>query len=92
MHVYENFIDREKGGDPRAVLQPAVEALEHGKSVVIRNALDALPNRKMVVRPAEVAISVLKPVPGGRWTASTVAANARRIRQSCLAAPGQVDG
>ncbi|MEJ2535147.1 MAG: lysophospholipid acyltransferase family protein, partial [Gammaproteobacteria bacterium] len=35
MSVGTVFIDREAGGDPRAVLQPAVEALEQGRSVVI---------------------------------------------------------
>ncbi|MDH3620123.1 MAG: HAD-IB family hydrolase [Gammaproteobacteria bacterium] len=113
------FVDRSNVGDPRAALEPAIEALEEGKSVVIapegtrskdgtlgdfkrgafhlarqagvpivpiviHNAVDALPNKSMVIRPAEVKVTVLEPIDTSEWTLRSVAPETRRIREMYL--------
>jgi len=113
------FIDRSNIRDPRAALQPAVEALAEGKSVliapegtrskdgklgqfkrgafhlardagvpivplVIHNALDALPNNSMIIRPAEVKVTVLAPIPTEDWSFQNVAPQARKVRNAYL--------
>ncbi len=120
------FIDRDNVGDPAVALQPAVEALEKGCSVVvapegtrshngklgkfkkgafhmarqtgvpivpivIHNAVDALPNKSLVVRPAEVKVTVLKPIPTRGWTLRDVTPQSRRIRDMYLATLGETD-
>ncbi len=52
--------------------------------VVIHNAPDALPNGGLVVRPAEVKVTVLPPVPTAGWTLRNVAPQTRRIRERFL--------
>jgi putative phosphoserine phosphatase/1-acylglycerol-3-phosphate O-acyltransferase len=52
--------------------------------MVIHNALDALPNHSMVVRPAEVKVTVLPPIPTTGWTLPDVARHVRRVRQAYL--------
>ena len=121
------FIDRENVRDPKVALQPAVEALESGRSIiiapegtrsrdgllgkfkrgafhlarqagvpivpiVIHNAQDALPGTSMVVRPAEVKVSVLEPIPTDDWKLRDVSPQARRIRELYLEALGEADG
>ncbi len=118
------FIDRENVRNPREALQPAVDALGEGKSVVIapegtrskdgrlgkfktgafhmalqagvrivpiviHNAADALPNKSMVIRPAEVKVTVLEPIDTGEWTVQNVAPAARELRKQYLAILGQ---
>jgi putative phosphoserine phosphatase/1-acylglycerol-3-phosphate O-acyltransferase len=120
------FIDREHVGDPAAALQPAVDALNEGRSVVIapegtrsrdgklgkfkkgafhlaraagvpivpiviHNAADALPNHAFVVRPAEVKVTVLKPIPTKNWTLRDVSPQSRRVRNLYLKTLGQTD-
>lgn len=120
------FIDRENVRDPKAALQPAVDALKDGRSVVIapegtrsrdgklgnfkrgafhmarqagvpivpiviHNATDALPNQSMVVRPAEVKVTVLKPIRTDGWTLSDVAPQSRKVRAMYLETLGQKD-
>lgn len=120
------FIDRENVRDPKTALQPAVEALDHGRSVVIapegtrsrdgrlgtfkrgafhmarqagvpivpiiiHNAEDALPGASMVVRPAEVKVTVLPPIPTSDWTLRNVSPETRRIRELYLDALGETD-
>ena len=46
--------------------------------VVIHNALDALPGNRMVVRPAEVKVTVLEPIPTHGW-------NRRSVYRACSA-------
>jgi putative phosphoserine phosphatase/1-acylglycerol-3-phosphate O-acyltransferase len=57
--------------------------------VVIHNAPDALPNGGLVVRPAEVKVTVLPPVATEGWTLRSIAPQARRIRQLFLRELGQ---
>ncbi len=120
------FIDRDNVRDPKTALAPAVDALRHGRSVVIapegtrsrdgklgefkrgafhmarqagvpivpiviHNATDALPVRSMVIRPAEVKVSVLKPIATDGWKLSDVAPQARRVRELYLEELGQGD-
>jgi putative phosphoserine phosphatase / 1-acylglycerol-3-phosphate O-acyltransferase len=118
------FIDREHVGDPRLALQPAVDALLAGRSVVIapegtrsrdgtlgpfklgafhlarqagvpvvpvviHNAQDALPYKGVVVRPAEVKVTVLPPQRTDRWKLADVEREAARIRGMYLDVLGQ---
>jgi putative phosphoserine phosphatase / 1-acylglycerol-3-phosphate O-acyltransferase len=120
------LIDRDNINNPREAMQPAVEALQQGRSViiapegtrsqdenlgtfksgafhlaqqagvpvvpvVIHNALDSLPRNGGIIRPAEVEVTVLKPVATARWTARSVSANRRKIRQQFLETLGQAD-
>ncbi len=115
------FIDRSNVRDPKAALQPAVDAIAEGKSVVIapegtrsrdgklgefkrgafhlaqqsgapivpiviHNSLDALPNNSMIIRPAEVKVTVMKPIPTENWEFRSVAPQTRRIRNAYLKA------
>ena len=121
------FLDRENIKDPKQALQPAVDALREGKSIVIapegtrskdgrlgkfktgafhlamqgdvpivpiviHNALDALPNKSMVIRPAEVKVTVLKPVTTDGWTKRDVAPETRKLRHRYLEVLDEVDG
>lgn len=52
--------------------------------VVIHNALDALPNRSMIVRPAEVQVTVLKPIDATGWTRRQVALRCHQVRRAYL--------
>lgn len=118
------FVDRENVRDPQAALQPAVDALQDGKSIVIapegtrskdgklaefkrgafhlarqagvpvvpiviHNALDALPNNSMIVRPAEVKVTILQPVLTDDWTLRSVAPATRRVHAAYLEVLGQ---
>ncbi len=113
------FLDRENIRDPKAALQPAVDAIADGKSVVmapegtrskdgklgkfktgafhlaqqagvplvpvvIHNALDALPNKSMIIRPAEVKVTVLEPVTTEGWTRKNIAPETRKMREKFL--------
>jgi len=57
--------------------------------VVIHNALDALPNGSLVVRPAEVKVTVLPPVSTEGWTLRSIAPQTRRMRERFLHELGQ---
>ena len=57
--------------------------------VVIHNAQDALPNGSLVVRPAEVKVTVLPPVSTEGWTLRSIAPQSRRIRELFLHELGQ---
>jgi len=59
--------------------------------IVIHNAQDALPYKAIFIRPAEVKVTVLKPVSTANWKTSDVEAQARRIRQMFLDKLGQAD-
>jgi len=118
------FIDRAKVRDPRAALEPAIAALEEGKSVVIapegtrskdgklgdfkrgafhlamqagvpivplviHNSADALPNKSLVVRPAEVKVTVLEPIDTTEWTLRSVAPASRKVREAYLEILGE---
>lgn len=120
------FIDRANVRDPRAALQPAIDAIAEGKSVVIspegtrskdgklgefkrgafhlaqqagvpivpiviHNALDALPNNSMIIRPAEVKVTVLAPVSTDDWEFRSVAPQTRKIRDAFLRALGEAE-
>lgn len=120
------LIDRENIKNPREAMQPAVEALQQGRSViiapegtrsqdenlgsfksgafhlaqqagvpvvpvVIHNALDSLPRNGSIIRPAEVEVTVLKPIATSRWTAKSVSGNRQKIRQQFLEVMGQAD-
>ena len=120
------FIDRENVRDPKAALQPAVDALAEGRSVVIapegtrsrdgrlgdfkrgafhmarqagvpivpiviHNAEDALPGTSMVVRPAEVKVTVLPPIQTDDWSLRDVSPQTRRIRSLYLDCLGESD-
>jgi putative phosphoserine phosphatase/1-acylglycerol-3-phosphate O-acyltransferase len=118
------FIDRDNVKDPRRALEPAIEALDAGKSVVIapegtrskdgklgdfkrgafhlamqagvpivpiviHNAVDALPNKSMVVRPAEVKVTVLEPIETSDWKLRNVAPATRKTRDAYLQILGE---
>ena len=120
------FIDRENVRDPHTALQPAVDALEAGRSVVIapegtrsrdgtlgkfkrgafhlarqagvpivpiviHNAQDALPGASMVVRPAEVKVTVLEPISTEGWLLKDVSPQSRRVRELYLETLGEAD-
>lgn len=57
--------------------------------VVIHNAPDALPTGGLVVRPAEVKVTVLPPVATKGWTLRSIAPQTRRIRELYLHELGQ---
>ena len=59
--------------------------------IVIHNAQDALPYKGLVVRPAEVKVTVLKPRSTARWKLSDVESQTARIRSLYLDALGQAD-
>ena len=118
------FLDREHVRDPKQALQPAVEALHAGRSVVmapegtrskdgrlgtfkrgafhlarqagvpivpivIHNAEDALPNGTMVIRPAEVKVTVLAPVHTDSWALRDVTPKSREVRERYVEILGQ---
>jgi putative phosphoserine phosphatase/1-acylglycerol-3-phosphate O-acyltransferase len=57
--------------------------------IVIHNAQDALPYKAVVVRPAEVKVTVLPPQRTGHWKLGDVEAQALRIRDLYLDALGE---
>ena len=57
--------------------------------IVIHNAQDALPYKGVVVRPAEVKVTVLPPQPTDKWQLADVEDQATRIREMYLEALGQ---
>jgi putative phosphoserine phosphatase/1-acylglycerol-3-phosphate O-acyltransferase len=57
--------------------------------IVIHNAQDALPYKGVVVRPAEVKVTVLPPQPTDKWRLADVADQAERIRELYLEALGE---
>jgi putative phosphoserine phosphatase/1-acylglycerol-3-phosphate O-acyltransferase len=57
--------------------------------IIIHNAQDALPYKGIVVRPAEVKVTVLPPQPTGKWSLADVESQAKRIREMYLDALGQ---
>ncbi len=59
--------------------------------IVIHNAPDALPNGSLVVRPAEVKVTVLEPIPTEDWTQRRIAPETRRVRELFLRTLGQWD-
>jgi putative phosphoserine phosphatase/1-acylglycerol-3-phosphate O-acyltransferase len=59
--------------------------------VVIHNAQDALPYKGLVVRPAEVKVTVLKPRSTARWKLSDIESQAEQIRRLYLDKLGQAD-
>jgi putative phosphoserine phosphatase/1-acylglycerol-3-phosphate O-acyltransferase len=59
--------------------------------IVIHNAQDALPYKGVVVRPAEVKVTVLPPQRTDRWQVGDIESQARRIRDlyiDALTEPG----
>jgi putative phosphoserine phosphatase/1-acylglycerol-3-phosphate O-acyltransferase len=120
------FIDREHVGDPRRALQPALDALHSGRSVVIapegtrsrdgrlgrfksgafhlanqagvpivpiviHNAQDALPYKSLIVRPAEVRVTVLDPIMTDNWKPPEIESKSREVRHLLLDQLGQTD-
>ncbi len=59
--------------------------------IVIHNAQDALPYKAVVVRPAEVKVTVLPPQPTDQWEIADVGSQAERIREMYLDALGQAE-
>ena len=59
--------------------------------VIIHNAQDALPYKGLVVRPAEVKVTVLKPRSTARWKLSDIESQAEQIRRLYLDKLGQAD-
>lgn len=59
--------------------------------IVIHNAQDALPYKGLIVRPAEVKVTVLKPRSTARWKLFDVESHAARIRSLFLHELGQAD-
>jgi putative phosphoserine phosphatase/1-acylglycerol-3-phosphate O-acyltransferase len=52
--------------------------------IVIHNASDALPNKSMIVRPAEVKVTVLEPISTKGWTLRSVVRHSRLVREAYL--------
>jgi putative phosphoserine phosphatase/1-acylglycerol-3-phosphate O-acyltransferase len=59
--------------------------------IVIHNAQDALPYKAVVVRPAEVKVTVLPPQRTDHWELADVEPQAGRIRAMYLDALGQAE-
>lgn len=59
--------------------------------IIIHNAQDALPYKGLFVRPAQVQVTVLKPIHTDSWKASEVESKARQIRRRYLDVLGQAD-
>jgi putative phosphoserine phosphatase/1-acylglycerol-3-phosphate O-acyltransferase len=59
--------------------------------IVIHNAQDALPWKALVVRPAEVKVTVLEPIATGSWKLADVETKARQVRRLYLDVLGQAD-
>lgn len=59
--------------------------------IIIHNALDALPNHARIIRPAEVKVTVLAPIPTGGWNRRSVVKNCREVRKAYLEILGQTD-
>ena len=59
--------------------------------IVIHNAQDALPGTSMVVRPAEVKVTVLEPIATEGWKLRDVSPQTRRIRELYLDVLGETD-
>jgi putative phosphoserine phosphatase/1-acylglycerol-3-phosphate O-acyltransferase len=59
--------------------------------IVIHNAEDALPGTSMVVRPAEVKVTVLPPIQTDDWSLRDVSPQTRRIRSLYLDCLGESD-
>lgn len=59
--------------------------------VVIHNALDALPNKSMVIRPAEVKVTVLEPVSTENWTKKSIAPATRKMREQYVRVLDELD-
>jgi putative phosphoserine phosphatase/1-acylglycerol-3-phosphate O-acyltransferase len=59
--------------------------------IVIHNSLDALPNHSMVVRPAEVKVTVLKPIPTKDWNTRDLVRCAHNVRRNYLRVLDQND-
>ena len=57
--------------------------------IVIHNAQDALPYKGVVVRPAEVKVTVLPPQRTDRWQLGDIEQQARRIRDLYIDALGE---
>ncbi|HKL63666.1 MAG TPA: HAD-IB family hydrolase [Woeseiaceae bacterium] len=81
--------DGRLGEFKRGALHLARQARVPIVPIVIHNAPDALPNGGLVVRPAEVKVTVLPPVATEDWTLRSIAPQARRIRQLFLRELGQ---
>jgi putative phosphoserine phosphatase/1-acylglycerol-3-phosphate O-acyltransferase len=52
--------------------------------IVIHNAVDALPNKSMIVRPAEIKVTVLEPIATEGWNLRSVVRATRQVRESYL--------
>ena len=52
--------------------------------IVIHNAQDALPYKSMIVRPAEVRVTVLDPIMTADWKSSEIESKAREVRRLYL--------
>ena len=57
--------------------------------IVIHNALDALPGNALVVRPAEVEVTVLEPVETAGWNLRDLARATRDVRRAYLRTLGE---
>jgi putative phosphoserine phosphatase/1-acylglycerol-3-phosphate O-acyltransferase len=49
--------------------------------IVIRNAGDLMWRGSLVIRPGTVDVAVLDPIPTDRWTAASIGARAKEIRE-----------
>lgn len=59
--------------------------------IVIHNAQDALPYKGLIVRPAEVKVTVLRPRSTARWKMADIESHAARVRGLFLHELGQAD-
>jgi putative phosphoserine phosphatase/1-acylglycerol-3-phosphate O-acyltransferase len=59
--------------------------------IVIHNAQDALPYKSLFVRPAQVQVTVLKPIRTDTWKSGEVESKVREIRDLYLDVLGQPD-
>jgi putative phosphoserine phosphatase/1-acylglycerol-3-phosphate O-acyltransferase len=59
--------------------------------IVIANASDALPKSAVVIRPATVEVSVLKPISTSDWNAESIDHHVANCRNLFLRKLGQVD-
>jgi len=76
--------DEKLGEFKKGAFHMAMQAAVPIVPIVIHNAVDALPNKSMIVRPAEVKVTVLEPIPTTGWTLRSVVRHTRLVREAYL--------
>ena len=76
--------DGKLGDFKRGAFHLAMQAGVPIVPIVIHNSADALPNKSLVVRPAEIKVTVLEPIDTSDWNLRRVAPETRKTREAYL--------